>query len=216
MRALTCCWPCLSGTLFTFILSAAVLVTNPASCPAQGTLKILETAGAGGPLVSDVVSLPLAGFSSPVVQFEFGFATDEVVGPGIFNDALTVSFGDALFTRIALLATLDASGAAWLPPNPGGVFLPSAFVQIENIAYPSLAPQLTSLLAYRVRTVLPSELMTGPLNVTFDLFNNVNGVNSVGWYQSVLVLEVPEPGTVTLLLGGAVLVWLNWRERRRG
>jgi len=160
---------------------------------AQGAFTILQT-GSGQALVSDQEVLQTGGITSPLIQFDFGFATDETLAPGVFLDSFTVSFEDAS-SNVAIVATADASGVVWAPTSPGSVGLTGAQIQRQTITPPSLTPVLAQSMAYSVEVPVPSAFTGSSVTVFFDLFDNQNSTASRGWYGNLLVTSVPEPQT---------------------
>ncbi|MBN9690461.1 MAG: Ig-like domain-containing protein [Verrucomicrobia bacterium] len=154
------------------------------------------------------------GTTAPILQFRFGFATDEQVVPGEILDSFTVTFRNPVDTWTVLLTTVDAGGAVWLPSTPGTVPIPSQNLLWTPIAYPSLTPSLTYQQAYEVTVVLPMSAAGLPLTAHFDLFNNNNVLPSQGWYSPVQV--IPEPAPLALLLLGGGVLWNRSRCRPVG
>ncbi len=176
----------------------------------QGTMTVLQTGG-GQPLVTSQQALDLNGLPAPSVAFEFGFATQEVPTPGVFLDSFTVSLQDAA-SHTAVLVTADASGVLWAPPSSGAVTLTDSQIQRVAVAPPTGAPVLGNGLAFSVEMALPPSFTGSTVDVTFDLFDNQNAQSSLGWYQDVRVVSVPEPGAG--LLGGlGLLLFVGVRRR---
>jgi hypothetical protein len=69
--------------------------------------------------------------------------------------------------------------------------------------------------AYSVAFPLPSALIGPTLNVTFDLFDNQAGFMSLGWYDNLQVVSVPEPQIWELLVLGLSTSAILLRRRRR-
>ncbi|MGH7972327.1 MAG: hypothetical protein ACREIC_26750, partial [Limisphaerales bacterium] len=155
-------------------------------------------------LVTSQQTVSLAGVSSPEVVFSFGFITGETPGPGTFLDSFTVSFQSPALSTVAVLVTVDGSGPLWLPSTTGGLVLGDSQIQRQIITPPADAPVFGGGTAYQVGVLLPVALLGPTLNVTFDLFDNQNGINSLGWYQGLQVVSVPEPRTGVLV--GLVLI----------
>lgn len=187
----------------------ALLCLGGPSLIAQGIIT-LHTGG-GLPLVSSSQTLLLpAGSDAVPLEFEFGFATDEIAVPNAFLDSLTVTIQDAM-ARALVLLTADAGGVVWAPPTPGAVFIsPNAIVRVP-IPFPLLQPPLAQQWAFAVAIPLPPELV-GPIQVYFDLFDNLDSTHSLGWYRDV---RIPEPGTGALLLAGSCLLLLRRPRGRR-
>jgi hypothetical protein len=108
-----------------------------------------------------------------------------------------------------LLLTADASGVVWAPTTPGGIVFPPDSILRSAVAFPSLQPVLANQTAFAVTVPLPT-VFSGPVNVYFDLFDNLNPTPSLGWYRAVVI---PEPRTWALLVAGAVLIWMRKRSR---
>ena len=139
--------------------------------------------------------------TSPLLRFSFGFATDEVLQPGILPDSLTLTLQDAAQRTTLLLVTMDASGAAWAPVTPGTTPIPEGSLDRLAIPYSSLTPVLSSRSAFALEFAVPTGLLGEPLTLYFDLFSNDDGVRSQAWFSKVEV--VPEPSALVLLaLGG--------------
>src|SRR4051794_30242311 len=108
------------------LVAAGFLLLRAQSVSAQGTfdvspLGVLKT-GTGQPLQTfeqQFVVGPNAATS--ILQFGFGFGTDEQVTPEQFLDSVSISVRDAATDQVAFLVTMDASGVIWAPVTPGGV-----------------------------------------------------------------------------------------------
>jgi hypothetical protein len=85
--------------------------------------------------------------------------------------------------------------------------LPPDSILRSTIPFPSLQPVLANQAAFAVTVPLPTAF-AGPVNVYFDLFDNLNPTPSLGWYRAVVI---PEPGTWALLSFGLLLVWMRKR-----
>jgi hypothetical protein len=166
--------------------------------------------GGGSPLVTftELVSVPSNALPS-ALSFEFGFGTDEVPSPGVFLDSFSVTVQDAARLNTLVLLTADGSGMVWAPPTPGGVGISPDAILRSSIPFPSLTPVTAQQTAFLVTVPLPT-VFSGAVNVHFDLFDNLDSVASLGWYNRV---RVPEPGSWVLLGGG--LLWLCCRMRWR-
>ena len=58
---------------------------------------------------------------------------------------------------------------------------------------------------------VPESMRGRTLSLYFDLFNNQNALQSLGWISSVTV--VPEPGTWTLLMTGILFLFgYTWHQ----
>ncbi|MBN8247451.1 MAG: PEP-CTERM sorting domain-containing protein [Verrucomicrobia bacterium] len=186
---------------------AGLWVLVSTSAWAQGVLN--TTAGQG--LVSGAESFRYGReFELPVVRFQFGFTTDELVRDGVIPDAFTVSIVDEQGGVAMILATADAGGVVWAPLTPGTTPVTPEQVAWTPIPYSSLdpvqAPGLSRSVAFDLEFALSPDLADRDLKVYFDLFNNDDEVASQAWYSQPVV--VPEPSSVVLLvLGAFALVW---------
>lgn len=145
------------------------------------------------------------------LRFEFGFSTDELLSPGQISDSFTVTLQDAAAANMVVLLTADAGGVIWAPPTPGGLFLAPEAIAGVPVSFPSLDPILAWQTAYAVAVPIPP-VFTGPANLYFDLFDNLNGTRSLGWHSAVEL--VPEPRVCTALCAGLVAVFLMRVLRR--
>jgi hypothetical protein len=192
------------------ILALATLAACAAaiSTKAQGTLNFIST-GSGQTLASRDELLQTTP-PAQAIAFDFGFATDEIAAPGQFLDSFTVTLsGPNAFS--ALLATIDASGAAWAPPGSGG--FSDLDIQRTSIPATSLPPVLGRGSAFSVQVPIPSGSAGSALHLTFDLFDNLDNQMSSGWYGNVRIVAVPEPGCV-LLLGFGLASIVIFKSRR--
>jgi hypothetical protein len=181
---------------------------------AQGTFRSVST-GAGQPLATLQASLSLVGAVNPVIAFDFGFVTREVQAPGAFLDSFTVSVQDGSSSLLAVLATLDASGAVWAPTTPGT--LPVTEAQIVRWAMnpPSQPPVGGQGMAFSVTLPVPQQFTGQSLDVYFDLFDNLDPLLSVGWYDHLRIVSVPEPQSCAVLGLGVGLGLLTVASNRR-
>jgi RHS repeat-associated protein len=148
--------------------------------------------------------------TSPLLRFSFGFATDEVLRPGILPDSLTLTLQDAAQQTTLLLVTMDAGGAVWAPVTPGTTPIAEGSLDRLSIPYSSLTPVLSSRSAFALEFAVPADLVGESLTLYFDLFSNDDGVRSQAWFSKVEV--VPEPSALVLLaLGGG---WILRSGRR--
>ena len=191
----------------------AVLLLAGAETFAQGTLGplvVLRT-GAGGPLISSTQMIGNFSLGQPAsLQFAFGFSTDEQLTPGMFFDSLTLTVADANGPLSVIYNTTDRSGSFWAPPAPGTISILPGSILRQSIPFPDLAPGHANQVAYLVTAPLPSELLGRNLNFYVDLFDNQNGVNSLGWLS---ITPVPEPSTWALAATALVMFFaFNWRK----
>ena len=150
----------------------------------------------------------------PLLQFNFGFATDEAFLANQILDSFTISIQstDQQFTAVFL--TTDASGTVLAPATPGAVEVPASTISLTPIPYPPLAPILGSESAFAVSAAIPQQFWGSPINVYFDLFDNGDVTASQGWLSDVKVSTIPEPGCWDLLFGAGLAFWSMRRFRK--
>ena len=197
-----------------WLIGAVALLAGGAQSFGQGTVGpvvVLRT-GAGGPLVSSTQSIGSFSAGGPALfQFSFGFSTDEEPAPGLFLDSFTLTIGEAGGSLNAVYNTTDRTGSYWAPIAPGSIFLSPDSITREVIPFPNLDPNHTHQFAYFVTAPVPTELLDRNLNFYADLFDNQNGINSLGW---ISVTPVPEPSTWALAGVALVLFFaFNWRSK---
>lgn len=179
---------------------------------ATDPVYVLRTEGAPG-LVTATTPIDLRGWVAPVfLDFNFGFATDETVRPGEILDAFTISLGsiaDPAQTLIYL--TLDAAGLVVAPPTPGGLWIDPSSLALTPAGSPPAFAQFGHQAAYHLWAPVPDVLVGQETMLYFDLFNNANGLESVGWAGAVTV--IPEPGVGLLSLMGLAAWFLGSRRR---
>jgi hypothetical protein len=180
-----------------WVFAVSILLLTPWSDPAraQGSfngITVLRAAGAE-PLITETRELQVdPSFALPVLQFTFGFATDETVVPGQFADSFTVTLQDASLATTIILLTADASGTVWAPLTPGTVPISPEAILRRSAPFPaSIEPVLQWQFAYQVEAPLPAAFTGQSFSLHFDLFDNMNGVRSIGWFSDITV--VPEP-----------------------
>jgi hypothetical protein len=137
----------------------------------------------------------------------FGFASDEVVSPGAFKDSFTVSVSGSL--GIYYLLTSDVNGLAWAPVTAGALLVDTNALSFEPATFAISSEGLPVLAAYSLRYTLPEAWQGVPLEVHFDLFDNLDTEKSLG-YGGVVVVPEPAFGTL-LLLGVAALRFIRRR-----
>lgn len=194
-----------------FLVVALTLTCAGALVFGQGNLDppgltVLRT-GSGEPLQTSVQTLMIPG-NVPGLElwFEFGFATDELLLPGEISDSYTVTVQDTVTADTLILLTSDAGGVVWAPPTPGCTFLPPETVMHAPIEFPSIDPVMANQTAFAVRVKVPSTL-AGPVNVYFDLFDNLNSTDSLGWHGPVVL--VPEPRIWLVLSVGLLVLFVR-------
>lgn len=195
-------------------MAACVLYSSDCRCQEDSTLAIVLETSVGSSLVSSNQPVDPRGFSSPVtLEFSFGFSTDEVVVPGQFFDAFSVSLAsEADPAQAAIYLTVDASGMVVAPITPGTIRLSPDDFLFTEVGVPDGVPGLSSHWAYHVSAPVPELLSNQPLEIYFDLFDNGDGIDSFAWASEVTV--VPEPTTFALMVVGAFLWGLRIGGRR--
>lgn len=177
---------------------------------AQGTF--LAT-GSGQPLASQSFQLnALAGSVQPVLSFEFGFATDEVFAPGQLFDSFSVSVEGGVERVFATLVTADASGFLWAPPGSGQPLNGGSISRIDR-PFPNGERSFRTAAAYSVSWPVPAQFRSGDFNVTVDLFDNLDGAGSLGYFSVPVI--VPEPSILALFSISSFLVVWRMRGSRR-
>lgn len=152
------------------------------------------------PTVSREVTLVLdPTVQTPFLTFDMGFATDETVQPQTFLDSLTVTLHEPSANLFYVYLTADAGGFLWAPETPGGEVVDSQSIFREPISF-QLDTTLQSREAYSIRVPLDSSFAGKTVNIHFDLFDNGDGLSSLGWFNNVSV--VPEPGALVIALAG--------------
>jgi hypothetical protein len=183
------------------------------SASGQGTVNfnVLGTGG-GQSLITHQQTLDTAGVRSPALFMNFGFATDETASAGAFLDSLTVTISDGRST-FAVLATMDASGVLWAPTSPGALPFSESQIQRQAIAPPASQPILGRGAAFAVQVAIPVQFQSTAVTAQFDLFDNFDPRMSLGWYDNLQVISVPEPGAGVLLGFGMVVFGILQRRR---
>ncbi|MBK8001600.1 MAG: hypothetical protein IPK15_23580 [Verrucomicrobia bacterium] len=146
-----------------------------------------------------------------LLQFKFGFGTDEVFAPGTIFDAFSLTLQAADLSRTWVLATFDASGVVWAPATPGTEMLDESSIGRTSINPPSFLPDFSFRQAYALEMAMPEGAAGQSLNLYFDLYNNQNQIASQGWFTDVII--VPEPGVMALATVGLAMLW--WLRRRQ-
>jgi hypothetical protein len=165
------------------------------------------------PLISQMLSLDTTVPGGQAqLDFDFGFATAESPVAGSFLDAFTVTLQNSGQTATAILFTADPTGLFLAPATPGTIIVNPASMSLNPIAYPSQQPIVPNQTAYHLSMAVPQEFASQPMNVYFDLFNNLDAFGSQAWFNNVRIAAVPEPQLCALcVLSGAIL----WAYRRK-
>lgn len=151
----------------------------------EGALTVFRTGGTE-PLLSLMLPLnPPPTNTAPLLQFDFGFATDEASLLGAFFDSFSVTVQGDDPSQSVLLLTADTTGVIWAPPNPGGITINPAEVPHQAIPAENVNPKLALQVAYSVSFILPAVLLGRPIKVFLDLFDNLDGTNSTAYIKNV-------------------------------
>jgi hypothetical protein len=192
---------------------ALLLLANERAL-AQGTLTPPVILRSGGALSSTQLIGSFDENTPAMVHFTFGFATDEEVLPGAFLDSLTLTLGEVDGLLSVIYNVTDRSGSYWAPGAPGTISIPESSILREAISFPAipeLDPTYTYRYAFSVTAPVPDELLGRNLNFYADLFDNGNGVDSLGW---ISITPVPEPSTWALGLA-AVAMFFTFKRKNK-
>ncbi|HYG23694.1 MAG TPA: hypothetical protein VEH04_13000 [Verrucomicrobiae bacterium] len=201
-------------------IAACLLVAffSPAfawSTAGQGTVQpisVLRT-GAGGPLVSgsQTFFVPQSA-QAQQITIAVGFGTDEIVLPETIFDSLTLTIEDAAASLSALFLTMDITGTFWAPPG-SGLFIDADSIGRELIDFPEIpGGSPANRTAYSLTLPIPAEMTGHSLTLYLDLFDNGNGLPSLGWMSQVIA--VPEPAAGMFVLLGALLLVARNRSQK--
>ncbi len=184
-------WLCLLALLHTSALFG------------QGITPVVMHTGSGSPLNSQSLSYTSApGLSA--LMLGFGFATDEQPQPGIIPDSFTISITGPDGT--GYLITADANGTQWAPFVPGALPVSLSSLSWQNSPFLAPTQSFTNVFSFTLGYTLPPNWQGVPLSINFDLFDNQNTLQSLGYYS-----VVPEPSAGPLLLLGLAF----WKRRSR-
>lgn len=182
-----------------------VLIVLNAGTGLKAQNRRLETT-AGGPLQTEslrlVVTTPAL---SPMLSFDFAFATEERLTPGTLLDSLTFSVQMIEQRKLALLLTIDSSGLKLAPNTPGAFQLNLDALKVASIEYFGTLSDPAERGAYHVDFLLPGEFGSGGMELSMDLFSNGDSQKSVGTLANIVI--VPEPSVVLLVAAGAALIF---------
>jgi hypothetical protein len=156
--------------------------------PAADAPSVLMT-GAGAALVSTQQVLQVSmTIPAPRLQFDFGFASDEIPTTNSFVDSFSVTLQVSGPSTTLLLLTVDAFGVQWAPPNPGGMDWSTANISRQQIPFPIMATNLDFRLAYSVSLTLPPDFAGHTATLFLDLFDNANQLSSLGFLDHLAVV----------------------------
>jgi hypothetical protein len=201
----------LCSRAFQAALALALLLLANGRALAQGTLTppiILRT---GGGLSSTQLIGSFDATGPAFVRFTFGFATDEEVMPGTFLDSFTLTLGETNGPLSVIYNVTDRTGSYWAPGGAGTISILETNILREVIPFPDLNPTYAHRYAYSVVAPVPDELLGRNLNFYADLFDNGNGVDSLGW---ISITPVPEPSTWALGLA-AVAMFFTFKRKNK-
>ena len=214
---------CLSGFLHfvqadkvAVVVGLFLAVVPPPLTAQDGGFTVLRTGG-GNALVTEAVHLPeivQTPLISPRLELNFGFATDELFGPGQIFDSFTATLSAPRDQTSAILFVIDASGLVLVPPTPDTLALDRNTFLLSPIDFPSLTPILEHRSAFHLALPVPAEFAGQPMTLFFDLFDNQNSTPSLGWFSGVTIVSVPEPSSLGIGLLG-VLLLVAWKRRDR-
>ena len=193
----TLCSSRIGGWISLLILSGSCL-----SAVAQGTLQIALKTGDAGRVQQRIVDLGRSSSDAASrVEFKFGFASAEPIGPGFVMDSFSVGLLDAQSGLSAVVLLMDVNGLFIAPRTEGTVFLERIRINIASIPTPPLQPELTHRQSFRLSMPIPEELQGRPLLLLATLYDNQDDGSSLAWVDDLVV--VPEPplwGLLGLLL----------------
>ena len=180
---------------------------------ADGGATFLSTGGADS-LLTESLPFFIDDLGRPVqISVEFGFGTNEALGPGTIFDSFTLSIADASGASVWILANVDAGGLVIAPPTPGSLPISGGDIAVSSIPSPLFNAEFANLFDYSLTASVPQALLGSDATIYFDLFDNQNGINSRGWFSNFSV--VPESASSTLALIGLVFVALFGRFKPR-
>jgi hypothetical protein len=179
----------------------------------QSGFTVLNTGG-GAPTVTDARQFVFSSQAGARLRVDFGFTTDESPGAAGFHDSFSATLQTLDQASTAIFFTIDIFGAQWAPSTPGTVSLDGNSIARDVISFPGGQAQLGQSVAYSVNAAIPESFLGKTVNLYFDLFDNVDGVNSKAVVGPVTI--VPEPGGLSLLALGAVALASKkaWRREK--
>lgn len=187
-------------------------------CPiegfSQGSLQV--TLRTGEPGAGRVQQRIIALGTSPVsagdrVEFDFGLASEEPIGPGFVMDSFSVGLQDSRGGSSAVLLLMDVNGIFVAPHSAGSLPLDAAGLRLTSISSPSPDSGLPQGQAFHMSVPVPSGLLFAPLRVMASLYDNQDDFRSVAWLGNLVVVPEPSVGTVS---GGLALAWCASRRQR--
>jgi len=168
-------------------LSAPLTLSVPSVAASPTDRFILET-GAGLPLTTIKLTLDIPQLrTKPLLEFNFGFATDETNAPNPFFDSFSLTLQGREPAMSALFLTADLSGVKWAPAHPGGLTVNPDQITRNPIAFPDLANNLDQRLAYAVSLPIPPELTGHSATLFLDLFDNQNSLDSLAFLTGLVL-----------------------------
>ena len=181
-------WACLVPALFSGPQPRAEVVLPPLP-------SVHHLVADGASALHSVVwpaELPF-GVGLARIEFDLAFTTTEVATPGIFLDAVSLSFRPPGTADTALLFTADASGTFWFPENPGGLEFPRTGLRADRVPFPSaLATPGTFWASFAVTLTLPLAWQNCEAGVGLDLFDNRSGPTSEAWLHHIRLVAREE------------------------
>ena len=175
IRTVRCVWASL-------IVGGGLCAACAASFSSEHLLLSTEQ---GVPLANQEIRLESGSVGQTQLSFSFGFETDEVLLPQIFSDSVSVGLVSEDQLTSLLLISADAGGVTWAPSNPLGTALDPTTI-LRTPSEPRFGPAVyQSSEAYQVSLSLPEALRRIGTTVYLDFVDNLNGVHSVGWLESV-------------------------------
>lgn len=171
---------------------------------AQGSLEFVNTGG-GTPLVTRSLNFPaMNAEDQPQLVLSFGFGTDEPFQEMFVFDSFSARLQTASGSHVAVLGTADRTGVTLTPETPGGVVLAPGAIVSSPVAFPSLQPMPAFTVARSLRVDVPVEMAGQPLQLAFQLFDNLDGVHSVGAFWDTQLVIIPEPSALALIVMGSL------------
>ncbi len=170
-------------------MSPIAHAATPIIEPGNTNIALVTTGNGSASLISQKQTIQIdTNQPGGVIEFDFGFATQEGASPGQILDSVTFSLLDAAEQTGAVLLTADFNGVVLTPPSPGTITLPPGALTASSIPLPEMRvglPNLTMQLAYHAILRVPVELFQPQVKLELDLYDYPNGLASVGWSSDV-------------------------------